>query len=218
VGGGRVVTGTEQHREQHPPLAQRPPTPPQPSLAKPSTFGPSALATPANAVTFARLLATPVFIAWVAVKGAGWPQVVLGAAIGLTDLLDGWIARRQGTTSSGAFLDPLVDKVVVVGVLAALAARGEIGWLPVALIAAREVSMSVYRSVMARRGVSIPARRSAKIKTTVQALAILLCLMPPTAGHHVLVTVGVWVAVAFTLFTGVQYVIDGRRAARAAAG
>jgi len=179
-----------------------------------STFGPSALATPANAVTFARLLATPVFIALVALRGPGWPQVVLGAAIGFTDLLDGWIARRQGTTSSGAFLDPLVDKVVVVGVLAALAARGEVGWLPVALIAARELSMSIYRSVMARRGVSIPARRSAKIKTTVQGLAILLCLMPPTAGHHVLVTVGVWVAVAFTIFTGAQYVMDGRRAAR----
>ena len=200
------MTGTEQHRER------------RHDEPRSSTFGPSALATPANAVTFARLLATPVLIVWVAAKGPGWPQVVLGAAIGFTDLLDGWIARRQGTTSSGAFLDPLVDKVVVVGVLAALAGRGEIGWLPVALIAARELSMSIYRSLMARRGVSIPARRSAKIKTTVQGLAILLCLMPPTAGHHVLVTVGVWVAVAFTLFTGAQYVIDGRRAARAVAG
>jgi CDP-diacylglycerol---glycerol-3-phosphate 3-phosphatidyltransferase len=199
------MTGTEQHREQQ-------------DQSRASTFGPSALATPANAVTFARLLATPLLIAWVAVKGPGWPQVILGAAIGFTDLLDGWIARRQGTTSSGAFLDPLVDKVVVVGVLAALAGRGEIGWLPVALIAARELSMSIYRAVMARRGVSIPARRSAKIKTTVQALAILLCLMPPTAHHHLLVSVGVWVAVAFTLFTGVQYVVDGRRAARTGAG
>lgn len=184
----------------------------------PSTFGPSALATPANAVTFARLLATPILIAMVAARGPGWPQVVLGAAIGLSDLLDGWIARRQGTTSSGAFLDPLVDKVVVVGVFAALAARGEIAWLPVALIAGRELSMSVYRSVMARRGVSIPARRSAKIKTLVQGLALLLCLMPPTSGHSALVEAGVWVAVAFTVVTGVQYVLDGRRAAREGAG
>jgi CDP-diacylglycerol--glycerol-3-phosphate 3-phosphatidyltransferase len=186
--------------------------------ARPSTFGPSALATPANAVTFARFLATPVLIGLVAVRGPGWPQVVLGAAIGFSDLLDGWIARRQGTTSSGAFLDPLVDKVVVVGVFAALAARGEIAWLPVALIAARELSMSVYRAVMARRGVSIPARRSAKIKTLVQGLALSLCLMPPTSSHHDLVTVGVWVAVAFTVVTGVQYVMDGRQAARRGAG
>ncbi|HXX88945.1 MAG TPA: CDP-alcohol phosphatidyltransferase family protein [Acidimicrobiales bacterium] len=186
--------------------------------ARHSTFGPSALATPANAVTFARLLATPVFIAMVALRGAGWPQVVLGAAIGFSDLLDGWIARRQGTTSSGAFLDPLVDKVVVVGVFAALAARGEVAWLPVILIAVREVGMSVYRSVMARRGVSIPARRSAKIKTLVQGLALLLCLMPPTSTHHLLTSIGVWVAVAFTLVTGAQYVVDGRRAARHVGG
>ena len=183
-----------------------------------STFGPSTLATPANAVTFARLLATPVLIALVATRGPGWPQVVLGAAIGFSDLLDGWIARRQGTTSSGAFLDPLVDKVVVVGVLAALAPRGEIAWLPVALIAGRELSMQLYRVAMSRRGVSIPARPSAKVKTLVQGLAILLCLMPPTSHHHALITAGVWVAVAFTLFTGVQYVMDGRRAAQRAAG
>jgi CDP-diacylglycerol---glycerol-3-phosphate 3-phosphatidyltransferase len=183
--------------------------------ARPSTFGPSALATPANAITLARLLATPVLIALVAVRGAGWLQVLLGAAIGFSDLLDGFIARRQGTTSSGAFLDPLVDKVVVVGVLAALAARGEVTWLPVVLIGARELSMSIYRWAMARRGVSIPARRSAKFKTLVQALALLLCLMPQTSTHHLLVNVGVWVAVVFTLVTGAQYVADGRRAAHA---
>jgi CDP-diacylglycerol---glycerol-3-phosphate 3-phosphatidyltransferase len=183
--------------------------------ARPSTFGPSALATPANAITLARLLATPVLIALVAVRGPGWPQVLLGAAIGFSDLLDGFIARRQGTTSSGAFLDPLVDKVVVVGVLAALAARGEVGWLPVVLIGARELSMSIYRWAMARRGVSIPARRSAKVKTLVQALALFLCLAPPTSTHHLLVTSAVWVAVTFTLVTGVQYVADGRHAAHA---
>src|SRR5487761_600939 len=126
--------------------------------AKASTFGPSALLTPANGITVARLLATPAIIVMVAVGGAGWTPFAVAFAIGATDGLDGWLARRECTTRSGAYLDPLADKVAVVGVLAAIAGRSLIPWLPVALIAARELSMSVYRVVMGRRGVSIPAR------------------------------------------------------------
>lgn len=180
----------------------------------PSRFGPSALVTPANSITVARLLATPVLIAMVAASGAGWPQFAVAFALGATDGIDGWLARRQGATRSGAFLDPLADKVAVVGVLCAIAGRGEVSWVPVTLIAAREVSMQAYRVVMGRRGISIPARSSAKVKTLVQGLAVLLCLVPQVAPHHVVLSVALWVAVALTLLSGAQYVLDGRKAAR----
>ncbi len=182
--------------------------------ARPSTFGPSALITPANGITIARLLATPVLVAMIAVSGPGWAPFGVAVAIGLTDGVDGWIARRQGATRSGAFLDPLADKAAVVGALFALAGRGEISWLPVAIIAAREVGMSLYRVVVGRRGVSIPARPSAKVKTLVQGVAVLLCLAPSVAPHTRVLEVGLWVAAAFTVVTGAQYVADGRRAAR----
>jgi CDP-diacylglycerol--glycerol-3-phosphate 3-phosphatidyltransferase len=128
--------------------------------------------------------------------------------------MDGWIGRRQGATRSGAFLDPLADKVAVLSVLCALAARGEVAWWPVGLIAVREVAMSVYRSLAGRRGVSIPARPSAKLKAWVQGIAILLALTPPVAAHLVVIDSAMWVAVAFTLVTGAQYLVDGSRAAR----
>ncbi|HUY62951.1 MAG TPA: CDP-alcohol phosphatidyltransferase family protein [Acidimicrobiales bacterium] len=179
-----------------------------------ATFGPSALATPANAITAARLAATPAIIAMVALSGPGWAPFAVAFAIGSTDGVDGWLARRQGTTRSGAFLDPLADKVAVVGILCAIAARHEVSWVPVALIAAREVSMSVYRVVMGRRGVSIPARASAKVKTLVQGLSILLCLAPPVARHGAVLQVALWSAVVLTLATGVQYVLDGHGAGR----
>ncbi|MHB8329571.1 MAG: CDP-alcohol phosphatidyltransferase family protein [Acidimicrobiales bacterium] len=188
-----------------------------PEASRPSTFGPSALVTPANGVTVARLLATPAIIAMVAASGPGWAPFAVAFAIGATDGVDGWLARRQGATRSGAFLDPLADKVVVVGLLCAIAARGEVSWTPVALIAAREMSMSVYRVVVGRRGVSIPARPSAKAKTLVQGIAILLCLAPPVAPHRAVLSVAVWVAAVLTLGTGAQYVIDGRRAGAAGA-
>jgi len=179
------------------------------------TFGPSALITPANGITVARLLATPVLVAIIVVSGPGWVPFGVALAIGLTDGVDGWLARRQGTTRSGAFLDPLADKAAVVGALCAVAAKAALAWLPVALIAAREVWMSAYRVVVGRRGVSIPARGSAKVKTLVQGIAILLCLAPSVAPHRRVLEVAVWIAVAFTVGTGVQYFLDGRRASHA---
>jgi CDP-diacylglycerol---glycerol-3-phosphate 3-phosphatidyltransferase len=175
-------------------------------------FGPSAVMTPANAITIARLLATPVLVVMVALWGATWSAVVVAFCVCSTDGLDGWIARRQGATTSGAFLDPLADKAVIVGTFAVLAAKGEIMWAPVVLITAREVWMSLYRSFMSRRSISIPARPSAKAKTLVQDLVLGLCLLPPVAHHHtVLVDVAVWFAAALTIVTGVQYLVDGRR-------
>lgn len=181
---------------------------------RPSTFGPSALATPANAVTAARLLATPVLVAMVAVSGPSYAAFAVGFAVAATDGVDGWIARRQGTTSSGAFLDPLADKALVLGALAVFAARGEVSWWPVLLIGARELSMQLYRTVLSRRGISVPARRSAKIKTLVQDLAVGLCLLPPVAPHHTVLATGLWLAAGLTVVSGVQYLVDGRRAAR----
>jgi CDP-diacylglycerol--glycerol-3-phosphate 3-phosphatidyltransferase len=179
-------------------------------------FGPSALATPANAITVGRLLLTPVFVALIVVHGASWVTSAVGAVVAFSDGVDGWVARRQGTTRSGAFLDPLADKAVVLGAFFALAAQHTLPWLPVILIAAREVGMSVYRSWVARRGISIPARFSAKVKTLVQDLAIATCLLPPLAHQHTLQVASVWVAAVLTVVTGVQYMLDGRNAGRAA--
>ena len=178
------------------------------------SFGPSALATPANALTVARLLAAPVFVAVILNRGASWWTVAVGAVVAGTDGADGWIARRQGTTRSGAFLDPLADKVVVLSALFLLSYLHTLPWFPVVLIGAREFLMSVYRAWIGRHGVSIPARGSAKIKTLVQDLAIATCLIPPLASRHTLQLVMIWIAAAITIFTGLQYLIDGRRAAR----
>lgn len=75
--------------------------------------------------------------------------------------------------------------------------------------------MSVYRAYMSRRSVSIPARKSAKAKTVVQDLVLGLCLLPPMIHHHGALEIAVWFATALTLVTGLQYLLDGRRAAGA---
>jgi CDP-diacylglycerol--glycerol-3-phosphate 3-phosphatidyltransferase len=176
------------------------------------TFGPSALVTPANAVTVARLLAAPVYVVMLVVWGASWLNVVVGLVLAGSDGLDGYMARRHGTTRSGAFLDPLADKACVLGAMFTLAAQGHLPWLPVILIAIREVGMQLYRSWVGRRGVSIPARKSAKIKTLVQDIAIGTVIIPPLAHQHGLQVAAIWFACALTLYTGAEYLLDGRRA------
>ena len=176
------------------------------------TFGPSALATPANAVTMLRVALTPVLLAVVAGGGDSWPALAFWFVLSATDGLDGFLARRQGTTRSGAFLDPLADKFLVLGAMVVLVAKNVFWWVPVALIAFREAVISGYRSVMGRRGVSIPARRAAKLKTVVQELAVGFALLPLTADDRWIFNIALAVAVVLTLFTGAQYLIDGARA------
>jgi CDP-diacylglycerol---glycerol-3-phosphate 3-phosphatidyltransferase len=177
-------------------------------------FEASALVTPANAVTAVRLLATVPVVLLIVNVGISWVTAAVWIAVASTDFLDGWIARRQGATTSGAFLDPLADKVLVIGALASMAAVSLISWLPVVLIAGREVTISVYRSAVARHGVSVPARPLAKLKTASQDVAIGLILLPPTGLYHRWVGhTLLWVAVALALISGAQYLLDSRRSA-----
>lgn len=176
-------------------------------------FGPSALLTPANALTFARLVGAPVLaVLTVEIGPTSWLLWALWTAFCLSDGLDGHIARRHGTTRSGAFLDPLADKFLVLGALSALGAIAAISVVPVVLIGAREIGMSAFRVAAGRQGISVPARPLAKVKTLVQDVAIAGVFFPPTGhGHMDAVDVVLWVAVGLTLVTGVEYFVTARR-------
>lgn len=177
------------------------------------SFGPSALLTPANILTLARLVLAPVLAGVVLVLGPAWPLAFAWAAVAATDGLDGWVARRQGVTRSGAFLDPLADKVLVLGVLAALAAAGRVLWVLVIVIALRELAMSAWRSALGVRGVSVPARRSAKVKTAVQDVTVFVALIPFATGEKWVVNGLASLAAVLALVSFAQYVADGRRRA-----
>lgn len=177
-------------------------------------FESSALATPANAITVVRILATPVMLLLIVDLKISWVAAILWLAVASTDFLDGWVARRQGATTSGAFLDPLADKVLVLGALASLAAVGLASWLPVVLIAGREAVISAYRSVVGRRGISVPARPMAKLKTAAQDSAVGFILMPATGLHHLWIGHTIlWVSVGLALASAAQYLLDSRRPA-----
>ena len=169
-------------------------------------FGPGALATPANFITLGRLLFAVPTLLLIERDGATWLTVSLWFVLCITDGIDGWLARRDGTTRSGAFLDPLADKVLVLGGFIALAINGDFGWIPVGIVAVREIFISGYRILEGRRGVSLPSRRLGKWKANVQFLAVALVLFPPTADNPDVHDVALWTAVAFSVVSAVDLV------------
>jgi CDP-diacylglycerol--glycerol-3-phosphate 3-phosphatidyltransferase len=177
--------------------------------ARSRRFGTTAVATPANFITGARIVLAVPTLLLIADRGATWLTVGLWFVLTSTDGLDGWLARRDGTTRSGAFLDPLADKILILGGFIALVVRGDVWWVPVALMAAREAFVSVYRALAARRGISLPARQWGKWKAFIQMLAVGIVLFPPTADAHGLQVFAVWAAVALTIISALDIVRSG---------
>ena len=179
------------------------------------TYGESALLTPANLMTAFRLLVSPLFIYMIVVDRISWWTSLVGFVAAASDYFDGIVARRHGTTTSGAFLDPLADKVIVLGGLYALIISQPHGLksfiVPAVIITLREIWMSVYRSKAAKKGVSIPASRIAKWKTFVQDWAIAFCVLPITAHPLWIGVTTIWVAAVMTIYTGWRYYVDGKK-------
>ena len=194
-------------------MSDRPPS----AAERARPFGETAIKTPANAVTLTRLLfAIPVLI-WILDQHphghTNWGTFAGWMLLWITDLLDGWLARREGATRSGAFLDPLADKLLVCGALLALAARGDLAWLPVLIIVGREVVMTAWRWIVSRQGTSVPARRLGKWKATVEFFLIALVLFPPARHLQHLWDATLWLAVLLSIVSAVDLVLAAREPA-----
>jgi len=168
---------------------------------------PNAIATWANAVTVGRILVSPLmFVVIPDYPGGSWVAFVLWFVLCSSDGIDGYLARRHGATRSGAFLDPLADKVLVLGAMFTLVSRDVYWALPVLLIAAREVAISMYRVMVGAKGISVPASRLAKWKTLFQQLSVGFAIIPLTADKATWIWLWLlWIAVAFTTVSGLQY-------------
>ncbi len=177
------------------------------------------IANPANLITVARIVASPIAF-WLILQndstgGASWTVFILGWIFAATDLLDGWLARKFNLISrSGAFLDPLADKIVVIGAMACLVAVGRYHWIPVALITVREIVITGFRSYWVKHNRAVPARKSGKYKSIVQGLALQAALFPPLVDVAFVVTAMLWFAVGFTLYSGGRYLVDGSASTR----
>ena len=125
-------------------------------------------------LTVARVAAVPVVVvlfAWDFPNHAYWATAVFVVAMA-TDQIDGWLARRRGSSSPlGKLLDPVADKVLVLATLVMLIGEGVAPAWMVALIVVREILVSGLRLAAVERGVVLGARDLGRVKTWAQALA-----------------------------------------------
>ncbi len=177
-------------------------------------IGRSRYALAANGLTVGRLALAPVLAAMILSEEQRWLTFALALVLGASDFFDGRLARHATPTRFGAFVDPLADKAVVLLAGFSLVAIDRFPILPWLLIAARELAIQGYRSYWARQGLAIPARPSAKYKVFVQGLAIAAALFPVLDDVEWVADGFLWIAVAFTIVSGAQYLVDGRAALR----
>jgi CDP-diacylglycerol--glycerol-3-phosphate 3-phosphatidyltransferase len=163
----------------------------------------------ADQLTVARALSAPLVVALFALQFDGhdyWATAVFCVAMS-TDWFDGRIARRSGRTSSfGSLLDPVADKVLVLGTLVVLLEQRVFPAWMVSAIVARELLISGLRLAALERGVVIAARDLGKLKTWSQAIAAAVGgLAAAGAWSH---SVSWWfllVAVVLTWVSGLDY-------------
>ncbi len=180
-----------------------------------------------NLLTYSRIVAVPLVVGclyWQSILGGPlwlrWVALFIFISAGVTDFLDGYLARKWGEQSTfGRMLDPIADKLLVSSCLLMLAADGTIrGWSLWAaiVILCREILVSGLREYLAELRVSVPVTQLAKWKTTLQLVAVGF-LVAGEAGDAVVPVVTpigltlLWFSALLTLYTGWDYFRAGAR-------
>lgn len=167
-----------------------------------------------NLLTLTRILLIPVFVILFATPT---PDRSLSAAIvfvvaAVTDLLDGYLARRSGqVTTLGKLLDPIADKLLVLSALILLVNVDRVSALVAILIIAREVAVTGIRAIAASEGLIIAAETTGKYKMALQVIAIVLLILEGTGlaelgNMHLAGTVTLYLSLVLGYVSGGQYV------------
>lgn len=193
----------------------------------------------ANKLTIFRILLVPVIMLipiidnlvgipgeFLEISTAFWIMNIIFIVASITDKLDGYIARsRNQVTTFGKFLDPLADKILVLAAMIMLVEMGKLpAWIPI-IVLAREFIVSGYRLVAVEKGGKVIAASIwGKLKTVTQMLAIILafidlnafatCFKGTLSGYsfiiNLIVTILMIISVIATIFSGWNYIKDGK--------
>ncbi|HPJ97104.1 MAG TPA: CDP-diacylglycerol--glycerol-3-phosphate 3-phosphatidyltransferase [Syntrophales bacterium] len=164
-----------------------------------------------NAITLLRIGVIPVLFFLLTSPGETWSLIIatIFVCAALTDLLDGYIARRyQIVTTMGKFLDPVADKIIVNTAMILMIPIGRIHAWMVAIIIIRDFVVDGMRSIASSEGVVIDASSLGKQKTLCQIFAVTaLMIHYPVFGvdAHIVGIAVLYVALFLTLYSGTDY-------------
>jgi CDP-diacylglycerol--glycerol-3-phosphate 3-phosphatidyltransferase len=167
-----------------------------------------------NVISIVRLLLLPIIVLLL-LRETDATDVAAAAvfAVGaFTDRLDGYLARRfDQRTATGAWLDPLSDKIYVVVPAVALSMLGRFPWWVTVVFAVREAAVTWLRWRLDKQGrVSMPASGPAKLKTLSQLVAVGGAMLPLPGWLEAVETALILISAALTIYTGAEYFLTTR--------
>ena len=174
----------------------------------------------ANWLTLLRILLIPVFVSLLVYRRPGAALIVFGTAA-MTDLLDGWVARRWKDESTlGAFLDPMADKLLLTASFITLTYLKALPFWIAAVVISRDVILVVGALLIYMLGGRIRPRPTwaGKAATFFQVLAVLTGLLARFFQFQLAPRSVVWLAAGFTILSGLPYIIQGMRFLNASPG
>jgi CDP-diacylglycerol--glycerol-3-phosphate 3-phosphatidyltransferase len=167
-----------------------------------------------NFITFTRILLIPVFVVLfiTPTEDRSLSAAIVFVVAAVTDLLDGYLARRNGqVTTLGKLLDPIADKLLVLSALILLVNLDRVSALIAILIIAREVAVTGIRAIAAGEGMVIAAETTGKYKMALQVVAIVLLILEDTflsdfGNLHLAGIVTLYLSLLLGYVSGGQYV------------
>ena len=171
-----------------------------------------------NVVSLGRIVLVPV-VCWLIARAGdqrSWVALVVFVVAAVSDGLDGYLARRHRMkTNTGAWLDPLSDKLLVAAPAVVLSALGLFPWWATTVIVGREVLVTMLRWRLDRRGVTMPASATAKLKTISQLVALAMAMAPLPEAWEGATLAATIAAVTLTVYSGAEYLFTTRHRVRA---
>ncbi len=170
-----------------------------------------------NVLTIIRIILIPILVAALLeeTRNGDVLAAIVFALASITDFVDGYLARsRNAITTFGKLMDPIADKLLVIAALFALVSLERLDVWVAMVIVTRELVVTASRMAASAQGVVIPAANWGKLKTVVQVATIFfLIAFSPTP---VWVDVMVYLMVAITIVSAIDYLLGARRELREA--
>lgn len=168
-----------------------------------------------NSLTALRIISIPVLVVVLLsqFKGKELTAFIIFLLAALTDMLDGfWARRKKQTTVFGQLLDPIADKLLVASAFICLIELQVVPAWMVVIIIGREIAVSGFRAIAASKGTNISASTLGKIKMISEVVTIsLLILGKKYLGNlYFLSQVGLWIVMATALFSAAEYYLKYR--------
>ncbi len=169
-----------------------------------------------NKLTVLRVIMIPFFVVFMLMDITGaankWIALAIFIVASLTDLLDGKIARKYNlVTNFGKFMDPLADKLLVSAAMICMIEKGMLASWIVIIIISREFIISGFRLVASDGGIVIAASYWGKFKTVFQMMMIIVLIMDLGGVFDIIGTALVWIALALTIVSLIDYVIKNKQ-------